>query len=237
MFKSWFFRAILFFLLGLFLFIYGIAVDKYRVFPFKQISYIKNIILPTSTPYKEKKPRATLFDYFFPKVDVVMIGDSITQNAIWSEIFPNIKIANRGLQGDTTESILKRMDTILSVQPKKALIMVGINDINIGFSINEIIKNYVKIIEELRTRGITVVVQSTLECSKTKCKDRLDKLRQLNQKLEEYSVAHNLVFVDINKHLSSVEDGLLSQYSTYDGIHLLGEGYSIWAEQIRDVLN
>ena len=139
MFKSWLFRAILFFLLGIFLFIYGIAVDRYRVFPFKQISYIKNIILPTSTPYKEKKPRATLFDYFFPQVDVVMIGDSITQNAIWSEIFPNIKIANRGLVGDTTEDILKRMDTILSVQPKKALIMVGTNDINIGFSINEII--------------------------------------------------------------------------------------------------
>ena len=88
MLKSRFFRAILFFLLGTLLIIYGIAVEKYRIFPFEQIRYVKNIILPASKPYV--KPRATLFDYFSPQVDVVMIGDSITQNAIWSEIFPNI---------------------------------------------------------------------------------------------------------------------------------------------------
>ena len=105
MLKSWFFRAILFFLLGILLFIYGIAVDSYKIFPFEQIRYVKNIILPTSTSYV--KPRVTLFDYFSPQVDVVMIGDSNTQNAIWSEIFPNTKIANRGLTGDTTEGILK----------------------------------------------------------------------------------------------------------------------------------
>ena len=136
-----------------------------------------------------------------------MIGDSNTQDAIWGEIFPNIKIANRGVDGDTTENILKRMDTIFSVKPKIALIMVGFNDISIDISINEIINNYVKIIEELKTNNINVVVQSTLECSRTKCGDKLDKLRQLNQKLEEYSSAHNLVFVDINKLLSSTKEG------------------------------
>jgi lysophospholipase L1-like esterase len=234
MLKSWFFRAILFFLFGTLLIIYGIAVEKYRIFPFEQIRYIKNIILPASKPFV--KPRATLFDYFSPKVDVVMIGDSITQNAIWSEIFPNIKIANRGLSGDTTEAILKRMDSILSVQPKKALIMVGIIDIYSGLSVNEIIKNYVEIIEELRAKGIIVVVQSTLECSKIECEGRLDKVRQLNQKLEEYSATHNFVFVDINKRLSSSEEGLLSRYS-YDGIHLIGRGYSVWAEQISGAVN
>ena len=234
MLKGLFFRAILFFLLGILLFIYGILVERYRIFPFEQIRYVKNIILPTSTSYE--KPRATLFDYFSPQVDVVMIGDSITQNAIWSEIFPNIKIANRGLTGDTTEDILKRMDNILSVQPKKALIMVGIMDIYSGLSVNEIIKNYVEIIEEIRAKKITVVVQSTLECSKTECEGRLDKVRQLNQKLEEYSTTHNFVFVDINKRLSSIEEGLLSQYS-YDGIHLIGKGYSVWAEQISGAIN
>ena len=236
MFKGWFFKAVLFLLIGIFLFVYGIAVGYYGIFPFKQVRYIKNIILPTSTPYKERKPRVTLFDYFSPEVDVVMIGDSNTQHAIWGEIFPNIKIANRGVEGDTTEKILQRMDTIFSVKPKSALIMVGFNDISIDISINEIINNYVKIIEELKTNNINVVVQSTLECSRTKCGDKLDKLRQLNQKLEEYSSAHNLVFVDINKLLSSTKEGLLSKYATYDGIHLTGEGYSVWAEQISNVL-
>ena len=234
MLKSRFFRAILFFLLGILLFIYGFTVDRYKIFPFEQIVYVKNIILPTSTSYV--KPRVTLFDYFSPQVDVVMIGDSNTQNAIWSEIFPNTKIANRGLTGDTTEGILKRMDTILSVQPKKALIMIGIMDIYSGLSVNEIINNYVEIIEELRAKGITVVVQSTLECSKTECEGRLDKVRQLNQKLEEYSANHNFVFIDINKRLSSSEEGLLSRYS-YDGIHLIGKGYSVWAEQISGAVN
>ena len=79
-----------------------------------------------------------------------MIGDSIIQNAIWSEIFPNVKIANRGVASDNTENVLNRIDTILAVNPSKALIMMGIIDIHSSINIDKILNR----IKESRA-GIT----------------------------------------------------------------------------------
>jgi len=161
-----------------------------------------------------------------------MIGDSITQGGIWSEIFPNITIANRGVEGDTTEDILRRMDTIYDVKPRKAFVMVGINDFYRGFTVDEAFVNYKKIVSNLNDAGIEVFIQSTLECSKFTCFDNLQKVRSLNKKLSEYATQKNITYIDINKDLTSVSGGLLGRY-TQDGIHLTGEGYFVWEKNLH----
>jgi len=223
-------------------FVYGVAVGTYEIFPFEQIRFLKNQTQPSSQPQTTKKPRATLFDYFSPKSDVVMIGDSITQGGIWSEIFPEARIANRGVSGDTTADILKRMATLLAVKPKKALVMAGVNDILQGVSIDEIFSNYQAIVTRLKNEGIEVVIQSTLECGlpaganyhpfRVKCAGKIEEIRRLNQRLKQYAEDQGLEFVNLNTKLSSEDQGLLPEYS-YDGLHLSGEGYLVWANQIR----
>src|SRR5262249_54477836 len=159
-------------------------------------------------------------------------GDSLTAAAPWNEIFPKVQVANRGIDGDTTDDILLRMDTILSVSPNKALIMVGINEILHGVSLHSVFQNYREIVKRLQQAGVTVIIQSTLECSKDVCGDRVYQVRNLNKQLEDFAKGNNIVFLDINAGLSNSNDGLLSEYS-YDGIHLLPNGYVKWSEKIR----
>ena len=50
-----------------------------------------------------------------------MLGNSHTQNFEWHEIFKNINIKNRGINGDITYGILQRLDEIIESKPKKFL--------------------------------------------------------------------------------------------------------------------
>ena len=215
-------------------FSYGLFIGIYKVFPYEQVRSIRRFVSQsTSINFPTiKNPRTTLFEYFSPKCEIVMIGDSITQGGIWSEIFPNITIANRGVEGDTTEDILRRMDTIYDVKPRKAFVMVGINDFYRDFTVDEAFVNYKKIVSNLNDAGIEVFIQSTLECSKFKCFDKLQKVRSLNKNLSEYATQKNITYIDINKDLTSVSDGLLGRY-TQDGIHLTGEGYFVWEKNLH----
>lgn len=213
----------------------GLTVYK-QLFPFEYILYAKNALIDgganSSSP---PKPRNSIFETFVPHADVVMIGDSIVAGAEWRDIFPDIKIVNRGIGGDKTADVLRRIDPIIALKPKKAFLMIGINDVYQSVSIDNIFDNYVKIIGELRSNGVDVYLQSTIECSKSKCGDKLKSVRLLNDKLYMYSLAENLSYIDINNGIVSDEDGLLPEY-TYDGIHLLGGGYLKWSQAIAPFL-
>ena len=63
---------------------------------------------------------------------VVLLGDSITQG--WGEDFsawfPGMKIANRGISGDTSRGVLIRMDEdALALQPAAVVLLIGTNDL------------------------------------------------------------------------------------------------------------
>src|SRR5262249_53747001 len=63
---------------------------------------------------------------------VVLLGDSITQG--WGdtigELFPNLKVANRGISGDTTRGVLIRLpEDVLSLHPQAVVLLIGTNDL------------------------------------------------------------------------------------------------------------
>lgn len=209
----------------------GLTVYK-QIWPFDEIRYLKNIFFGGSLQKAdEPKPRNTIFQSFSPRVAVVMIGDSITEGGEWADMFPEVKIANRGIGGDRTDDILRRMEPIFSVHAKKAFLMIGINDVYSGRDETVIFNDYISIVRQLRSNGSEVYIQSTLECSKSKCGSKLQKVRVLNNKLKAYADEHGITFININNRLATKEDGLLSQYSL-DGVHLLGGGYLEWRKTI-----
>jgi lysophospholipase L1-like esterase len=223
-------------LLGLGYFWGGLTVHK-QIFPYEQIILAKKLLtnkhvddskLQTNPNWPERREQ---FELFGRQADVVMIGDSITHAGHWDDIFPSTKIANRGIARDRTDDIIKRIDAIISVQPKKAFLMVGINDLNWGRSVDEIFNDYKKIVTTLQNNKIQVFIQSTLECRKKDCKNKLEKVRDLNKKLQIYATQQHLIYININEGLTSEKEGLLSEY-TYDGIHLRGIGYEKWSKTI-----
>ena len=63
---------------------------------------------------------------------VVFLGDSITQ--MWGDdlddSFPGMKVANRGISGDTTRGVLIRLDKdVLALHPAAVVILIGTNDL------------------------------------------------------------------------------------------------------------
>lgn len=212
---------------------YGLgAVTVYkRWFPYAQLREWKDRVVEQPA----EKPRASLFRQFSPDVDVVMVGDSITQGGIWAEMFEGVSIANRGVGGDTAADILARMDTILSTKPQVAFIMVGVNDVYRDWPADEVFANYVKVVDALDQAGVEVVIQSTVECSQSVCGSKLAVLRELNQKLVAFAAERGLTYVDLNASLSD-QSGLKAGY-TYDGIHLNGDGYREWVGALAKTMD
>jgi lysophospholipase L1-like esterase len=63
---------------------------------------------------------------------VVFLGDSITQG--WGlglgAVFPGVKVANRGISGDTTRGVLVRLkEDVLDLNPRAVVILIGTNDL------------------------------------------------------------------------------------------------------------
>jgi len=179
--------------------------------------------------------RVSFFEKLGSKADIVMVGDSLIDGAEWHELFPGAAIANRGISGDTTGGVLERMDGIVSVGARKAFVMIGINDFtDTDLTVEAVFDNYRRIIARLEHSGARVFVQSTLMCNEkkaawTSCAAANAKIGRLNGKLAGLASA-KVAFVDINRGLAG--PGGLRDELTYDGVHLNGDGYRIWRDEI-----
>lgn len=214
-------------------FICGLSAGTYNIFSFNEINTENDFILSQD----KKKPFETpsyLHKTSFYKLhsqnnyDVVFIGDSLTDGSDWYDIFPNKKIANRGIGSDTTEGVLNRMDTIVNTNAKKAFLMIGVNDIGRNIDMNIIFDNYVKIIIELQKNNITPLIQSILLTNTVEI-DNAD-VNNLNSRLKSFCEKNDIVFIDLNTKLSL--NGKLNESYSSDGIHLNGQGYVLWSDTI-----
>lgn len=179
--------------------------------------------------------RSSFFHTFAREAQVVMVGDSLTDGAEWREMFADQDIVNRGIDGDTTDGVLARLDDILVIKPKRAFVMIGINDFaEAGRSVDAVFSNYSAIVSQLAQHGVKVFVQSTLPCNEAKgawksCAGLNPRIGQLNARLTGLASA-NVTFIDLVPVLSA-KGGLKNEF-TYDGVHLNGEGYRQWKNAI-----
>jgi hypothetical protein len=74
---------------------------------------------------------------------VVFLGDSITQG--WktlAKVFPDFKVVNRGIGGDTTRGVLYRLNAdVLALKPAAVVLLIGINDLGLGGKPEDIANN------------------------------------------------------------------------------------------------
>ena len=171
---------------------------------------------------------------FTQSVDVVMFGDSITEAAPWHEMFSDIKIVNRGIGGDITRGMLARVDTVLLAKPEKVFVMAGINDINLGYELGEILQRYQSILEVFRTNNIEVFVQSTLYVGE-RLKSQNKKVQCFNQSLRELCNQRDITFIDLAAVLCP--EGILPATYSYDDLHLNGAAYEQWRRLIAELVN
>ena len=185
----------------------------------------------------EYNVRRSLFEVYQPKdIRIVMLGDSITYKVDWNELLSRTDVANRGIGNDNTKGFINRLSDIYVLNPETCFIMGGINDFIRGVSANKVFINYTKILKDLQNNGITPIIQSTLYVSETISNWSIinKKVDELNKMLREYANKEDVIFIDVNKELST--GGALDSIYTYDGVHLLGSGYVKWRDLILSTL-
>lgn len=166
--------------------------------------------------------------------DVVFIGNSITDGSEWGELFNDLHIKNRGISGDITAGVIKRIDEVARRKPSKIFLMIGINDLSRGVTADSVVKNILLIAAYLRQQTVTtqVFIQSILPINNSlrKFTSHISngmKIRQVNDSLKINAAAYHYTFVNLYTSFCDKDEKLNLRY-TNDGLHLKGEGYILW---------
>jgi lysophospholipase L1-like esterase len=194
--------------------------------------YYRKMTKPFRADYYESKVThyATLHE---KNAEIVFIGDSHIDRCEWSELFDRCGIINRGIDGDTTDGVLNRLDEITSMKPKKVFIMIGGADFIIGRNIPQVENNYKKIIERIRAGSplTGIYIQSLLPTVQRIIPMPLELIRGLNGKLRLLADNRHVFYIDLYSVMLDSTGGLNPSYSI-DGVHLNGQGYIAWREAI-----
>lgn len=173
--------------------------------------------------------------------DIIFLGDSLTDSCEWQELFRNVRLKNRGISGDTTNGVLNRLDEVIESKPRKIFIMIGINDLNQGVKVEDILNNYKIILKYFqdKTPQTEVFVQSILPLNNQKFPNNgaNNKIIELNARLKDLAQEFSFHYIDLYSSFLDSNNQLDEQY-TIDGIHLNGQGYLVWKGLIeQDVMN
>ncbi|MFN2394068.1 MAG: SGNH/GDSL hydrolase family protein [Bacteroidales bacterium] len=187
--------------------------------------------------------RYSLFEALETKPgQIIMLGNSITNGGNWSELLGNNRVINRGISGDNTFGVLNRLDEIVSSQPQKIFILIGINDLSRETPVDVILNNYKRIVKRIQkdSPGTKIYVQSLFPTNNEfdhfpRAQNKDDEIRAVNNGIEEIAGEYGLTFIDLYPHFLD-EEGKLSKDYTNDGLHLMGEGYLKWAEILMEFI-
>jgi len=174
--------------------------------------------------------RQTLFEQMpLQKGNLVFLGDSHIAGCEWAEFFPGA--LNRGIGGDTSAGVLKRISSITQREPRAVFVQIGSNDLgNLGLSPDQTVANIGSMVTEIRrsSPATVIVLQGNLPTWSIKLNLYA---REVNRGLEALADGKRIVFVDL--YTPFLKGTALDRRLTYDGIHLNGEGYVRWKQLIE----
>ena len=171
---------------------------------------------------------------------LVFLGDSITQG--WGDNFrghfKGVKVANRGISGDTTRGVLIRLkEDVLSLNPKGVVILIGTNDLEEKATPEVIAGNLKLIIAALKQHNakMPIILCNTFPSSATKRRPA-DQIKKINQLYfaavkgdAQITVLDTwLLFADVKG------DAEKSEFP--DLLHPNQIGYDKWAMALRPLL-
>jgi len=170
---------------------------------------------------------------------VVMLGDSITQG--WGDdfsgAFPGVKVANRGISGDTSRGVLIRLaEDVLALEPRAVVLLIGTNDLEEQADPETIAGNVRLILAELKKGrpGMPVVLCEVFPSSESK-KRPSAKIKKLNQLFAGIVKTEPQVTLIETWKLFADPAGDAKPGEFPDLLHLNRLGYAKWAAALRPV--
>lgn len=179
----------------------------------------------------------SLFEvYRTEQADIVLLGDSNIKGADWGELLGRKNVISRGVVSDVIEGYIARLNFVFNLEPKVVIINGGLNDVYSWIPVEKIFQNYVQLIELIKKKNITVVVQSTFHVITTwpQAEDRNKEIDKLNLVVEEYCKKNKIPFLNLTPMMS--RNGAFKLELTNSWGHINGRGYKIWANELDKLL-
>ena len=182
------------------------------------------------------------------KVDLLMIGDSITHGwegkgkDVWQKYYGNRNAMNFGISGDRTEHVLWRLahSPLDKINPKMAVVMIGTN--NIGrperSTPNHTIEGVKKVVAVLKEKfpKMKILLLEVFPRDEQADSDRRVKVNQINAGLRKaFASVENVQLYSIGD-LFCDKNGVLRKDLMPDFLHPNAEGYEIWARAMEPMI-
>lgn len=179
--------------------------------------------------------------------NIVFLGDSITDFYDLDKYFSDMPVVNSGVDGNKTYDILDNMkERVYDYNPSKVFILIGTNDITHGKSVDEVVDNIKKIIEQIKeNRPYSEIYLESIypvnDTDDSKIDHNMvngrknDVIKEINSKLKDYSINNNVTYIDVYKELSD-DDGNLKLDYTKEGLHLSDKGYEVVTKKLKEYL-
>src|SRR5262245_44582030 len=170
---------------------------------------------------------------------IVLLGDSITQG--WGEDFsgwfPGMKIANRGISGDTSRGVLIRLQgDVLALDPRAVVLLIGTNDLEEKAAPETITENLKLILAELARHDpkMPIIVCQVFPSSASKSRPS-DKIKKLNQLYADLLKGNSQVTLIETWPLFADTQGDALPAEFPDLLHPNQAGYAKWAAALRPI--
>ena len=185
--------------------------------------------------YSEKlslyeKENAEFDDY---EVEVAFIGDSLTDGYDLSKYYPQYITSNRGIGGETTVGLEKRMKvSVYDLKPQVVVMLIGANNMD------TMLENYESILIGLRDNlpETKVVILSLTAMGGEHWGQKNQLAAYNNVSIKLLAEKYGFYYVDLFSPLYDVSIGEVYEGYTVDGGHFTEKGYTVVTQQITPVL-
>ncbi len=171
---------------------------------------------------------------------LVFLGDSITQG--WGDnmggSFPGVKVANRGINGDTSRGVLIRLkEDVLALHPSGVVILIGCNDIEEGAEPETSATNLKLILAELKSSDpkMPVILCQVFPSSAAK-KRPVETVKKINQLYARAVKGDPQVTLIETWMLFANAQGDAKPEEFPDLLHPNRAGYAKWAAALHPIL-
>jgi len=184
--------------------------------------------------------------------DILFLGDSITDlwnvendgqgnpggKRVFNKYFGDMKVANFGISGDTTQGVLWRLQNGEGKghKPKAVMVMIGTNNTG-GASGAEIAEGIGAIVLELRNdfADAKIMLLAIFPRGSSRSDSNRRKCEEANKIIAKLDDQKHVFFTDINSKFLNENGGLIG-FRTTDNLHPVEEGYEIWASSVAPTL-
>ena len=170
------------------------------------------------------------------QVDIVFFGDSHIAGGDFQKAFPEVSSINLGYIGEDTKGMLRRVDAIAAVQPKKVFLMGGINGLY-NQSLDDFAYWYATLVDAIRVAVPEAELYVHTLLPVTAYSDYCDnaKIVEASKLINQIATERNVFLIDL--HSKYAIDNALPDNMSVDGLHLSDDAYDIWYNEIAEIVN